>query len=215
MVHTRAHVAKRQEKSIANTDWQLLAKQFDVTVPARKFGWSGVNWWSAWRFGLAPGEATTLTAAAMARFRSIPAEDADTRRNAATDAVAELLAELLFIPKEQISMQANLTLIGIDSLIASELRKQAYVLFLLSATFELENWSWLLSYHMILLLNSKLSSFFYAQTFLDPNAMTKVDLVSGSTIVLRHAMFAGQNPIRSEPRAGFNWNTQLCTMDAG
>ena len=75
------------------------------------------------------GEATTPTAAAMARFCSIPAENADARRNAATDAVAEVLAELLFIPKEQINMQANLTVIGIDSLIASELRKQVGELF--------------------------------------------------------------------------------------
>ncbi|KAL2811544.1 hypothetical protein BDW59DRAFT_168002 [Aspergillus cavernicola] len=57
--------------------------------------------------------ALTPTAAAMARFRSIPAGDGDARRAAATDAVAE----------------ADLTRIGIDSLIASELHKQVGELF--------------------------------------------------------------------------------------
>lgn len=78
---------------------------------------------------IANGEAVTPVAAAIARFSSIPAEDADSRRGAATDAVAEVLAELLFIPKEQINIQANLTAMGIDSLIASELRTQIGKLF--------------------------------------------------------------------------------------
>lgn len=75
------------------------------------------------------GQAATPTSTAVAKFRSIPVEDADKRRNSAADAVAEVLAELLFIPKEQISMQASLARIGIDSLIASELRKQVDELF--------------------------------------------------------------------------------------
>jgi acyl carrier protein len=75
------------------------------------------------------GQAATPTSTAIAKFRSIPVENADGRRNAAADAVAEVLAELLFIPKEQISMQASLARIGIDSLIASELRKEVDELF--------------------------------------------------------------------------------------
>lgn len=75
------------------------------------------------------GQAATPTSTAIAKFRAIPVEDAGGRRNAAADAVAEVLAELLFIPKEQISMQASLARIGIDSLIASELRKQVGELF--------------------------------------------------------------------------------------
>lgn len=61
---------------------------------------------------------------AIARFRSIPVKDVGGRRNAGEDTVAEVLAELLFIPKEQISIHAGLARIRIDSLIASELRKQ-------------------------------------------------------------------------------------------
>lgn len=75
------------------------------------------------------GQAETPTTIAIAKFRSTPVEDANGRHNAAADAVAEVLAELLFVPKEQISMQAGLARIGIDSLIASELRKQVGELF--------------------------------------------------------------------------------------
>lgn len=72
----------------------------------------------------ANGENATPQAAAVARFQSTPPDQQSERRTAAVDAVAELLAELLFIPREQINVQDKLTRSGIDSLVASELRKQ-------------------------------------------------------------------------------------------
>ncbi|KAK2764912.1 Type I Iterative PKS [Arachnomyces sp. PD_36] len=70
------------------------------------------------------GENATSLVTAVARFQSTPPDQANARRTAAVDAIAELLAELLFIPREEVNMEAKLTHSGIDSLVASELRKQ-------------------------------------------------------------------------------------------
>lgn len=72
----------------------------------------------------ASDEKSTPLASAVAKFQSTSSDNQDTRRSAAVDAVAELLAELLFIPREQVNMQDKLIKTGIDSLVASELRKQ-------------------------------------------------------------------------------------------
>lgn len=72
----------------------------------------------------AKGENATSLGTAIARFQSTPPDQPSARRTAAVDSVAELLAELLFIPREQVNMEDKLTRSVIDSLVASELRKQ-------------------------------------------------------------------------------------------
>lgn len=66
----------------------------------------------------------TPLATAVAKFQSTPSDQQSARHAAAVDAIGELLADLLFIPREQVNMQDKLTKTGIDSLVASELRKQ-------------------------------------------------------------------------------------------
>ena len=76
------------------------------------------------RSGGADGDDDTAKAAALAKFQGTDAGDKDAQSGAAVEVVAEILAELLFMPREQVNVEDRLEQNGIDSLVASELRTQ-------------------------------------------------------------------------------------------
>lgn len=72
---------------------------------------------------------STPRAKAQDKFRQCDETHTNERCIAATEVAAEVLAELLFIPRQQLRLDESLTKTGIDSLVASEFRTQVEAFF--------------------------------------------------------------------------------------